>query len=584
MKQTLAPLLLLLLLVVTCNAQPAQTTAPAEQTAAPRADEASLRLDVQALADEAKEIQKPLARAAAQAETADALWVFDEARAKKLLRESLELTFPEEVDRPQIRNRVIGTALRAPTPESSARSTVRTRVLAVAASRDRAFWKELSETAARELGRQEEVEQLSRAAIDAAKDGRVEEAGEYILRAIESEPTLINITESINAIGARDRAAADRLILAYVERLRQLPTSIYSTQYHAALRLPLAFSWLLIPNAGPFGGGSSAPAPSREAIRAYVAFVADTLNRIQQERPGSSDGRTLLTIAWPLMAAHAPEFAGQFAQLEKLSRRPDEKPFEPWTFDSARERGEKTYEERLKLARKTKDQEIVELAINSAKSRGDFAEARKLLDLLPEGSLKTTLAEVINADETIRLTERGDTVGAEKLARQLAAPNSILRAYPPLIKRLIKNKDVSSAALLTSEAVRLLKRAEENNPGGGYYIPSVLAGMVKPPKGSRLPQAISELAVGIAPVNDSLAFDLLEELVRAANKFDAFTENGNPGFNAEVFKTLAERDETRARQLAEGFEDRLQRIAALARIYRLKTDALTKQTNAVAPQ
>lgn len=85
------------------------------------------------------------------------------------------------------------------------------------------------------------------------------------------------------------------------------------------------------------------------------------------------------------------------------------------------------------------------------------------------------------------------------------------------------------------------------------------------------------MAAVIAPANDQLAFDLLAELVRSANKNDAFTENGNAGFNADVFKLLAARDESRSRQSAEGFCDRPQRIAALASVYRLKADALAKR-------
>jgi hypothetical protein len=573
-----------LLLLSPCRAQTTtQSSAPAAPTqaaaATAQADEtAALRLDLQGLAEEAKEIAKPLARAAAQVEVADALWALDEERAKALLREAFELTLPDPVDRPNTRRHEIASPLRAPTPESEARAGLRRRLFAVAA-RDPVFRRELIDASARELGREEEVAQLTHAAIEAARGGRLDEADEHLRRAIEAEPTLINISEAINAVAARDRAAADRLIVAYVERLRRLPTALFSSQHHATLRLTFAFSWLMAPRAVT-GPGAAAPPPSppsRETARAYVSFVADTLNRIQLERPGSSDGRALLAVAWPLMAAHAPEMAGQFAQLEKMGRGDTGKPFEPVTFEKMRESGEKTYEERLKLARRTKDQEVVEVAVNSARARGDFAEARKLLDLLPEGEMKSTLAEVLNADETIRLTERGDTVAAERVARQLNAPNSILRAYPPLIKRLIKDKDTSSAALLTGEAVRLLKRAEETKAEGGYYLPSALAGLVRPPKGSRLPQAISELAATIAPANDSLAFELAEELVRAANKFDAFTENGNPGFNAELFKALAERDQSRARQSAEGFNDRLQRITALARIHRLRAERLTQQ-------
>jgi hypothetical protein len=42
------------------------------------------------------------------------------------------------------------------------------------------------------------------------------------------------------------------------------------------------------------------------------------------------------------------------------------------------------------------------------------------------------------------------------LARQLTRPMSVLRVFPPLVKRLVRNKDGSSASILTSLAVRLI--------------------------------------------------------------------------------------------------------------------------------
>lgn len=571
-KITLA-LVVLLSCCVAARAQEADAAAPAANP------QTQLRQDLDALALEAGEIDRPLARASALTEVAGALWPLDEARAKGLLREALELTFPDGPDRARLRERAIGDPIHAPTPEESARTSLRARVLR-AAARDGDFERELIETTAREAGREAEVLNLSAAASDAAKAGRLEEAARYTRRMMESEPTLANVGWAINEIAVRDRAEADRLILVYLERLRALPLSVFERSQHSSLRLSFVLPQVFLPGAAAWPGasGASIPPVGRAAVRAYLNFVVETLNRLEQARAGSSaGGRALLMSAWPLVSEHAPELAGHFAQLERMSRPPGQAPAEPPSRAGMQEYGERSYRERLKTARQTKDPLALEMAVSAARARGDFAEARKLLDLLADGALKTQLNEAVNADEVLHLIERGDTAGAEKVARQINAPGAILRAYPPLIKRLVKDKDSSSAAFLAGEAVRRLKRAEEEKTDDTAYVPSALAGLVRPPKGSRLPRAVGDIAAAVAEDDAALGFDLLTEFVRLANKHDAFTENGDPGFDPSAFRALASRDESRARQLAEGLGDRLQKIVALTAVYRRKTDALAAQ-------
>jgi hypothetical protein len=71
---------------------------------------------------------------------------------------------------------------------------------------------------------------------------------------------------------------------------------------------------------------------------------------------------------------------------------------------------------------------------------------------------------------------------------------------------------------------------------------------------------------------------MLDEMVKAANKNHANTDNGNVGFDVDIFTTLAPKDENRARQSAGMLQDRLQRIVALAAIYKWKRSEITKNS------
>jgi hypothetical protein len=198
----------------------------------------ALLADVRALESESKELLKPLDAAAAKAEIAAAAWTLDREWAKGLLRDALVLTFPEEAYRPRLREHAVGAPTSMGSLEDVARGIVRGRVLKIAAA-DPAFARELADTTARELGAVQQVAQYTQLAGAAAGEGRLDEAGDLIRRAIEAEPTLMEIGPAINAVAARDRAEGDRLILGYIESLRALPPSALAAPGGAGLRVPL---------------------------------------------------------------------------------------------------------------------------------------------------------------------------------------------------------------------------------------------------------------------------------------------------------------------------------------------------------
>ncbi|HEX8116180.1 MAG TPA: hypothetical protein VF521_02800 [Pyrinomonadaceae bacterium] len=589
LTRTLLSFTLLLSLFATCAAQSAPKTQAPEQTATaqdevdPLAEpRAALLADLRALEAESRELLKPLDAASAKAEIAAAAWTLDRELAKSLLRDALALTFPEEVDRARLRERPIGAELQLGPAENGARGRIRRRIYAIAA-RDRALARELGETEARELGRVEGVQRETALAVEAAGEGRVEEASELILRAAETEPTLLNVGQAINHVAAQDRAAADRLMLAYIERLRQLPLSIFTRQNQASLRLPLSFSLMLRPaDDFPFNRTpTTPPPPGREVVRAYLSFVVETMTRVEREGGDLSALHGFAVMAWPTMMQYAPEMAAQFGALERASRPQGQGAPPLRTFAEIKTDYDPTkkYEERVKAARQTKDPLALEVAAGFAMSRKDFEEARKLIALLKDGETKTQLSDEANARESLHLLGAGDLAGAERLARQLNSVANIIRAFPPLVRRLAKDGDSGRAALLADEAGRRLRASAEKSNGNDNYVPSELApmaGAIRIYKQSRALEGMSEVALAAEPIAPQSALDLLDALVETAAKARVTSELGNPNFNPEAFARLSARDAGRVRSTASRLEDRLQRIAALAAVTRGEAERLEK--------
>lgn len=567
-----------LLTTTPCVAQSSPAQTQTEGDAAREADEQkrqSLLADLRALESESKELRAPLDAATAKAETAAAEWALDRERAKRLLREALPLTFPEEVDRAKTREHTIGAPVQFGSLEDRARGMVRSRILKVA-SAEPAFARELADLAARELGPAAEVEQYMQLASAAAGDGRVDEAGELIRRAIQVEPTLIGTGFVINEVAARDRDAADRLMLDYVNALRALPLSAFADGSDAGVRLTFSFMKMLNPGDPRLGTPGARP-PGREVVRACVRMVIDIMGRAEAAHADVSRMWPLLGLLGPYVVEYAPELLAQFGALERANRPAGARPPPLQSLSDTEKSYNKRYEERLKLARETKDPTVVEMAATSAMQRNEFEDARKLLELLKDERLKAQLSEVADEREALYLANRGELAGAQRLARQLTRPDSVLRAYPPLIARLSKGGDAASAQFLAYDAVQRLKTSAEKEAANDTYVPSLLASFassIRLFKQSRALLAMSELALAVEPAGGETALEVLDALAETANKARITSEQGNANFNADAFAKLAAKDEERVRAAASRFEDRLQRIVALAAVYRGEAEAL----------
>ncbi|HEX8709482.1 MAG TPA: hypothetical protein VF723_14655 [Pyrinomonadaceae bacterium] len=517
-------------------------------------DEAALQrlwliTELKGLETEAVKLDQPLARAEACAGIADAAWTLDQEWSKKLLRAAYELTFPDEEEQRRLRDRPLGAALTKWTSVEQARAVVRNRVLGVA-RRDNAFANQLAQLGAEQLGSYEENFRYAKLASEAVRAGDKEAAGRYILQAIEAEPTLIGFGFSILELAARDRDAADKLILQYLERLRAFPLSMKN---QSAGRVHFILRQMVFPSANLKPELGRIRPAGRAALRAYIGYVIESLGKLEQSEPGSASVlRDYLLSTWLPLKQHAPELTGSFLELEKLSRRPGDNGALPQS--GPEETAQARYQERLKSALDNGHPD--DLTIYFAISREDFESARKLVDLLPDGNRKTEFSEQLNTQEAISLIKRGELLGAEKLAQQLTRALSILQVYPLMVGKCVADGDSVRASGLVYQAIKQLKRAED--------LETIAFGL-------------GRLAKSVAPASDLLALEVLDEAVRAANSSSSGgteTGQGRPGLEAEVFKILAPKDESRVRQAAAALNDRLQRINATAAIYQWKVKEL----------
>lgn len=534
----------------------------------------SLISDLQALEAKAGQLEKPLARASAKAEIADAAWTLDKEWAKKLLQDAYVLTFPSEEVQAILRQRPIGSIPTSLSPTDRARLAVRQRVMSIA-SRDKTFSEQLVQTGAKQLGRWEEHQRYSELASSAVKRGDKEDAARYIRQAFEAEPTQFDMGMSIYDLAAQDRAAADKVIIQYIERLNSVPLSFRDG---GKARVLLMLNMLMHPSpVYPETRGRQIPPPSPAVTRAYLGYMLNLIAQDEQREPGSiKSWRGLLLALWPSFKKYVPELTERFRELELLSRKPGEEA--SWPPRDVLEDSRKQYKERLKnlLESKEPDAEVIGLLID----RGEIAGARKLLDKLADGPQKTDLVNKLDAKEAVALAKKGDIAGAQMLLGRLTKAMYILQAYPVVIEKCLSNKDKPCATNMVYQAIRQLKQADVTPPVLPPGVPaSVLA------TGKELDPVLTslcKLTQLILPADDALASEALNEMVAAANVSEVDTGQGRAGFDAEVFKTIAQKDEMRARQSALSFKDPLRQVVSLAAIYRWKVEELNVKAKAAS--
>jgi hypothetical protein len=525
----------------------------------------SLISDLQALEAKTEQLEKPLAQASAKAEIADVAWTLDKDWAEKLLQESYELTFPSEEVRIKYRQSPIGALVISSTIER-ARWAVRQRVMVIA-SRDKTFAEQLVQFGAKQLGRFEEHERYSELASSAVERGNIEDAADYIRQAFNAEPTQMVMGSAMFDLAAKDRAAADKLIIQYIERLNSVSLSFRDA---SKARVILLLNMLINPSPTYFEAkGRQIPPPGPAVMRTYLGYMLNLIANDEQRRPDSiKSWRGLLLALWPSVKKYAPELTERFKELELLSRKPGEEA--SWPPRDTLETYKKQYKDRMKnlLESNEPDAEVISLLID----RGEIAGARRLIDKLADGPQRTDLLNKLDAKEAVGLVKKGDVAGAQMLAGRLTKATYILQAYPVIIEKCLSNKDKPCAVNMVYQAIRQLKQADVTRP---ILPPGVPASVLATGKEfDPILTSLCKLTQLILPADDALASEALNEMVAAANVSEVDTGQGRAGFDPEVFKKIAQKDEMRARQSALSFKDPLRQIVSLAAIYRWKAEEL----------
>jgi len=545
------------------------------------AEKGMLLSDLQVLDTKSVKLDNGLARAAAKAEIAAALWSLDNGRAKVLLRDAYKLTLPDEAQS-KSHDIPVGAPPTPPGKEEVNRNLVRSRVLEIA-GRDKSLANELTALGAQRLGRQEQIFMYESLVSKSIADGDNQAAGGYILKAIEAEPTLMNAGDLILDVAARDRTAADKLIIEYVRRLRTITLS--QTNYSAG-RVYFMVENLMFPGrrimmmrkALSHGDPNQRIPPAGEAaIKACMSYLIESMSSLEQREPGSALGlRDVLLPLWLPLKQYTPELTGSFLELEKLSRRPGENASLPQRKNEQANKSDANYEKRVKEALDSDKPD--DLTINFALGRGDFDKARKLIDKLPDGAQKTQFIEDVNTREAISLATKGDTLGAESLAEKLSKAVSVLQVYPVIINKCAAKKDNQCATVAFYQALRQLKNADvtPNTPPAG--IPQSMVATSK--EFDPVLSSLGKLAKAVLPISDEFALQALDEMVQAANRSELDTSQGRTGFEADVFKLIAAKNEGRAQQAALNLKDELRQIVALATIDGWKAKELTDKIKA----
>jgi len=559
-------LLVLLLTVVITNSKGQTLNQPPPRAVQTDTERLQLLSELQSLNAQSAKLGSALARARAGAEIASALWYLDQEEAKRMLTKAYELTLLEEAKMEKKRARAVGANMDFSNETESARTEVRSRIIGVA-GRDAAYANQLIRLGAEKLGPAEAHLSNALLARQALIGGDTKAASNYIIDAIEAEPTLTMAGPLIQELARKDRAAADALIIQYLDRLRKIPFSFsQSSQRIYFVLLPLIF-----PKTLGMNNPVQVQPPGPAVMKAYASYVVQSIGQLAQTEPGGAVRlRYLILTAGQPIKQYAPELMPAYLQLESLSRggregnsiqTPDE------INDSLRHNRQKQLD--TALDRETIDASLIEPAV----SRGMFDKARRAAENLPEGNRKTQLVDLINVQEAVTLLAKGNIADAAALAEQLRTPPRIFEAYSALVNRC--GKDQPCKIPLLYKALTQIKAAESASPVAPEDFPAGFV-MTKRELDTKL-ASLSKLAIVSASVDDVLARTALADVVSAINRTTIASELGRLGFAAELFGLVAQKDEAYAQSLAAGVTDSLRQIAAVSAVEEWKAKELKRK-------
>ena len=204
----------------------------------------------------------------------------------------------------------------------------------------------------------------------------------------------------------------------------------------------------------------------------------------------------------------------------------------------------------------------------------EFETARKLIGKVRDEEQRRQFTEKVNTREASSLARKGDLVGSLLLAERLTTVSSIQQVYTLIIQSHATKKDHQAAIATVHQAVRQLNQVKPRQVTTPTGMPAEFVPTAAERDG--ILSALGRLAKVVVNIDTLLAAEIVDDVVRRANRSQIDTTQGRTGIDSDLFKSLASKDEVRARSAAESFNDRLRRIVALAAIYQWKAKELEK--------
>ena len=562
---------------------------------------------VTSLADEARSFKDQTRRARVQARAADVLWDTDPERARELFRRAWEAA--ESVDAEAAKKRAEemkrmegegGPAVIRGGPD------LRSEVLRLVAKRDRAlgeeFLKALDEATEKErneiaddqrrsnagnrLGSSQRL-QLARRLVE---DGDVERAIQFATPALDSvNPDSIFF---LSALREKNAQLADAAFTALLARTAQDPNSDANTVSGLSSYLFTPFLYVTFERQG--GSNQSrqrGPTPPPEvdaAMRNNFFKVAYQI--LMQPSPApdqdlTTSGRTgkylIIKRLLPLFEQFAADLApGLRTQMTALGSYvpPDMQQGENHAVDvgiqpeSAEGDPQQRMQERLDHAKTSEDRDAIYTDYAVALSQDGDPRARELIDKIENTEMRKSVKAYTDfqlvqlairkkdAAETVRLVKTGDLSSVQKVWALTSAA------------KLVVATERSRATDMLDEALAESRRISQSDPDRA--------------------RALTAVAVGFGDIDRVRAWEILAEVVKAANGADAYTgEDGRISSRLQtrfmvvmsngtaedfdllaLFKHLARADLFRAVQIAKTFSGEAPRAVATLAIARSVLD------------
>jgi len=526
-------------------------------------DEAQIQKSVllsnlSALDGDAVNLNSPLARAVVKTEIADVAWNLDKQWARQLLKDAFELALPNKETRRKLQKVKKGDNPVEPTIETISQNEVRSKVLAIA-RRDPAFAGELAQIAKEEMGEHAEGQAYGSAASAAFQADDIKQAEEYGRKIFEADPSQISAGGVIALMAVKDRGEADKLLLEYIQKLRNFPIdSSNARRIFSSLRFAVS-----PPPLTSLSQGRKIPIAGKEAMGAYYGFLIESLLGMESREPGASmKFRREIVDMWPFVSHQAPELTDSYLKLEAISRmpgEPDSLPTSNLPTSNLEEINKARYETVVRNAQTNKSKDEIVDAIKMALGRQDYETCRELIDKLSSSDLRSAYSEDVNRREAISLLDKNDIDGAAQIASKLNNVPSLMQVYPQMIKFCVDKKDPHCINSLTYELTRKLEKKSES---------------------SKAALILSRVAATVAAKDEAIAMDLLRQSISSANASDVKRTSENAHiveFDNKAFELLALNNEGLMFQMAKSLDDRLYRYLALAAIYRAKSSPLQKK-------